>query len=72
MQETHGNMTVSYVRLRGLAADAVYQDTQTGVEYYGSALMEAGIPMPVQMGEYLAYQKYFVCVKGGESCLTCT
>ncbi len=64
MQETHGNMTVSYVRLRGLAADAVYQDTQTGVEYYGSALMEAGIPMPVQMGEYLAYQKYFVCVKG--------
>ncbi len=72
MQETHGNMTVSYVRLRGLAADAVYQDTETGVEYYGSALMEAGIPMPVQMGEYLAYQKYFVCVKGGESCLTCT
>lgn len=72
MQETHGNMTVSYVRLRGLAADAVYQDTQTGVEYDGSALMEAGIPMPVQMGEYLAYQKYFVCVKGGESCLTCT
>ncbi len=65
MQETHGNMTVSYVRLRGLAADAVYQDTETGVEYYGSALMEAGIPMPVQMGEYLAYQKYFVCVKGG-------
>ncbi|MDE6992058.1 MAG: alpha-galactosidase, partial [Lachnospiraceae bacterium] len=44
MQETHGNMTVSYVRLRGLAADAVYQDTQTGVEYDGSALMEAGIP----------------------------
>lgn len=72
MQETHGNMTVSYVRLRGLAADAVYQDTETGVEYDGSALMEAGIPMPVQMGEYLAYQKYFVCVKGGESCLTCT
>ncbi len=72
MQETHGNMTVSYVRLRGLAADAVYQDTQTGVEYDGSALMEAGIPMPVQKGEYLAYQKYFVCVKGGESCLTCT
>ncbi len=66
MQEIHGNMTVSYVRLKGLMADAVYRDTETGMEYYGSALMEAGLPMPVQMGEYLAYQKYFECVKGVE------
>lgn len=63
MQEVHGNMTVSYVRLKGLDADAVYRDMETGAEYYGSALMRAGIPMPVQMGEYLAYQKYFQCVK---------
>ncbi|MDE7273313.1 MAG: alpha-galactosidase [Lachnospiraceae bacterium] len=61
MQENHGNMTVSYVRLKGLKPDAVYQDTETSAAYYGSALMEAGIPMPVQLGEYQAYQKYFVC-----------
>ncbi len=66
MQEIHGNMTVSYVRLKGLAPDAVYRDAKTGVEYSGSALMYAGIPMPVQMGEYLAYQMYFECVKNGD------
>lgn len=56
MLETHGNMTICYVKLKGLNPDAVYQDTDTGKCYYGSALMEAGIPMPAQMGEYLSYQ----------------
>lgn len=69
MQEIHGNMTVSYVRLKGLKPDSVYQDAETGVRYYGSALTEAGIPMPVQLGEYQAYQKYFVCVEdAGAEC----
>lgn len=56
MLEIHGNMTVNYVKLKGLLADALYEDAATGKCYYGSALMEAGIPMPVEMGEYLAYQ----------------
>lgn len=56
MLETHGNMTVSYVKLKGLKPDALYEDAKTGNCYYGSALMEAGIPMPVEMGEYPAYQ----------------
>ncbi len=56
MLEMHGNMTISYVRLRGLEPEASYQDVGTGKCYYGSALMEAGLPMPAQMGEYLAYQ----------------
>jgi len=56
MLEIHGNMTVSYVKLKGLEPDAVYEDAKTGKCYFGSALMEAGIPMPVAMGEYLAYQ----------------
>lgn len=56
MLEMHGNMTICYVKLKGLDPDAVYQDTDTGKCYYGSALMEAGIPMPAQMGEYLSYQ----------------
>ena len=59
MLENHGNMTVSYVKLRGLQADAVYEDVESRQCYYGSALMEAGIPMPIEMGEYLAYQMEF-------------
>lgn len=56
MLEMHGNMTNCYVKPKGLNPEAVYQDTDTGKCYFGSALMEAGIPMPVQMGEYLSYQ----------------
>ena len=39
MQEIHGNMTVNYVRLKGLDPNAVYRDAQTGMRYYGSALI---------------------------------
>ncbi len=59
MLEVYGNMTVNYVRLKGLLQDALYEDTATGKCYYGSTLMEAGIPMPVEMGEYLSYQIEF-------------
>ncbi len=52
MQEIHGNMTVNYVNLQGLKCSAVYRDTETGKTYNGAALMEAGIPMPVEMGEF--------------------
>ena len=62
MQEIHGNMTVNYVRLKGLDPNAVYRDAQTGACYYGSALMAAGIPMPVEMGAYWAYQIYMEIV----------
>ena len=60
MQEIHGNMTVNYVSLQGLKDDAVYRDADTGKTYNGAALMEAGIPMPVEMGEFKAYQMHFV------------
>lgn len=74
MLETHGNMTVSYVKLKGLVPEAVYEVTAadaeagciegsdrlqaftTGRRYFGSALMEAGLPVPVEMAEYPAYQ----------------
>lgn len=59
MLEKHGNMTVNYVQLRGLDEDALYQD-EAGVHVYsGSALMEAGVPLPVEMGEYGGYQIHF-------------
>lgn len=60
MLENHGNMTVSYVKLKGLNPDGVYRETISGKTYYGSALMKAGIPVPVEMGEYRAYQWEFV------------
>lgn len=56
MLETHGNMTVSYVKMKGLKPDAVYRDTKSGRSYYGADLMEAGLPMPVELKEYPAYQ----------------
>ena len=59
MLENHGNMTVSYVRMRGLMPDMIYEDSESGRSYHGSALMEAGIPMPVELGENLAYQFVF-------------
>jgi len=60
MQEIHGNMTVNYVNFQGLKCSAVYRDTETGKTYNGAALMEAGIPMPVEMGEFKAYQMHLV------------
>lgn len=56
MLEIHGNMPVCYVRLKGLRPEGLYQDVASGKCYYGSALMEAGLPVPVEPGEYRAYQ----------------
>lgn len=56
MLEMHGNMTVSYVKLKGLDAASVYRDAESGRRYYGADLMEAGLPMPVEQKEYPAYQ----------------
>ncbi len=56
MLEIHGNMLVSYVRLKGLKPEAIYEDAQSHRRYSGAALMNAGIPMPLRMEEYMAYQ----------------
>lgn len=58
--ENHGNMTANYIQLRGLEPAAIYEDADSGRRYSGSALMEAGIPLPLESGDYLAYQIYFV------------
>jgi alpha-galactosidase len=60
MQEIHGNMTVNYIRLKGLEDNCTYREENSGKEYNSNALMEAGIPLPIEMGEYKAYQMYFV------------
>lgn len=56
MLKMHGNMPVSYVKMRGLEPGALYRDAGNGECYYGADLMEAGLPMPVEQKEYPAYQ----------------
>lgn len=58
MLKKHGNMTINYVKLQGLDPDKIYQDQNYRRSYSGSALMEAGLPLPIESGEYLAYQFY--------------
>ena len=65
MLENHANMTVSYVKLQGLRAEATYKEQSSGRSYTGAALMQAGIPLPVEQSEYPAYQMYFTAVEGG-------
>ena len=63
MLEIHGNMTVNYVRLKGLRNGTAYQEQTSGKVYDADALMEVGIPMPLKMGEYQSYQYYFKAVE---------
>ena len=63
MQVIHGNMTVNYVKLKGLRAGQFYKDSRTGKIYPAEALMEVGIPMPLEFGEYKAYQIYLEMVE---------
>ena len=57
---THCNSPIQYFRCRGLQPDAVYCEQESGKEYYGSTLMNAGLPVRVMSGEYKAYQLHFV------------
>lgn len=56
MLENHSNMEISVVKLKGLEADAVYEDERSGRRYDGAALMAAGLPLPLAKEEYPAYQ----------------
>ena len=62
--ENHSNPPIHYVKLRGLDKDAVYEDKESGKRYYGSALMEAGLPMPLIKEDYPAWQMIFTRVTG--------
>lgn len=60
MLQMHGNMTNNYVRLKGLKSGSLYQNTENGTVYPAEALMEVGIPLPIEPGDYQAYQMHFV------------
>ena len=55
-------MAAKYVRLRGLKKDCFYRDEATGCVYPANALMQIGLPVPVEMGEYNSYVWHFVKV----------
>ena len=54
------NAAACYVKLKGLESDAVYIEENTGRQYTGAALMNAGIPLPFATKEYEAYQFSFI------------
>ena len=56
----HANMTVDYIKVKGLKENTMYRETESGRLYNSTALREAGIPKPVLNGEYKAYQWHFV------------
>ena len=60
MQDIHGNMTVDYIRLRGLIPGRMYRSEESGRLYPADALMQTGIPIPVEYKAYRAYQIHFV------------
>ena len=60
MKVIHGNMTVNYVKLQGLEETAVYREEKSGKRYTGATLMYGGMPLPIEPGEYQAYQYCFV------------
>lgn len=63
MLEIHGNMTVNYVKLKGMESGKMYEEKSSGRIYASDALMETGVPLPTAFGEYQAYQYYFKEVK---------
>lgn len=57
--DTHCNSPVTYIKCKGLKADGKYCEEGSSRIYSGSALMEIGVPIPIVMGEYRAWQMHF-------------
>ncbi len=51
-QEKHANMPALYVTPRGLTPGALYRDRASGRVYPADALMDAGFPLPIGLGQY--------------------
>ena len=56
MTQIHGNMTGNAVKWKGLEEEACYQDAESGELYYGAALMETGILLPIKSGAYQTFR----------------
>ncbi len=52
LQEIHANLPAQYVTPRGLTPGAFYRESATGRVYPADALMDAGLPLPIGLGQY--------------------
>lgn len=52
LREKHANAPAQYLRLRGLVPGARYRARETGKIYPADALMDAGLPLPLDCAEY--------------------
>ena len=52
MLRNEANPHIHLIWLRGLEPDQYYKDMASGTVYTGAALMKAGIPLPVGIGDY--------------------
>ena len=52
LQEKHANMPALCVRPRGLTPGAFYRDRDSGRIYPANALMDMGLPLPLDMAQY--------------------
>ena len=52
LREKHANAPAQYLRLRGLVPGACYRARETGKAYPADALMDAGLPLPLDCAEY--------------------
>ena len=59
IQDVHGNMAIPYIRLQGLESGRMYHEETLGITYSADALMDAGMPVPIQDGVYHAFQLIF-------------
>lgn len=52
----HGNEPSRYIRLKGLDEEGKYLLEETGKAYRGKTLMKAGLPLPLDLGQYQSWQ----------------
>lgn len=55
MQEIHGNIPYTFVKVNGLKENEMYEDTESGAIYSSGALKDFGIPIKDLMGAYNSY-----------------
>lgn len=60
--ELHSNSPTRYVALKGLIPGRFYRDEATGRIYPSDALMQSGLPMSMEIGEYISQQIYLKLV----------
>ena len=60
LREKHANEPAHYIRLRGLTPGARYRSRESGRLYSADALMDAGLPLPLDCREYGSFTLHLV------------